>query len=121
MSDFARAVEHGIDNRFITWADGFGNDISRLSTSQIRNVFGSVKRMEMAGEVNLPELLLLKPKLAYAARRRNDGDMESLKNEICGAIDAVDAAPPAERQERFRRFCQGFEAILAYHRAHGGK
>lgn len=121
MAVFAQAVQNGIDNGFIKWADNFGGQIARrVSTSQIRNIFGSVKKMEMASELSMPELLLLKPRIAYATQRTRG--LEELSNELIAAIDAVDAAPDDRaREERFRRFCQGFEAILAYHRAHGGK
>ncbi|MGI6460887.1 MAG: type III-A CRISPR-associated protein Csm2 [Candidatus Hydrogenedentales bacterium] len=121
MSEFAIAVEKGIDNTFVKWADGFGQSIARgVTTSQIRNIFGSVKKLEMSGDLDLPQLLLLKPKIAYA-RQRTRG-LAPLADQLTSAIDAVDAASdPAGKQERFQRFCQGFEAILAYHRAHGGK
>src|SRR5262249_39666550 len=42
----------------------------KLTTSQIRNVYGLVKRMEMRG-FDPNEFVLLKPKLAYAAARAN--------------------------------------------------
>lgn len=121
MGQFATAVEKGIDNTFVKWADGFGQEIGRkVTTSQIRNIFGSVKKLEMGGDVDLPQLLLLKPRIAYARQRNRE--LAPLAEELTSAIDAVDAArDPADQQERFRRFCQGFEAILAYHRAHGGK
>jgi CRISPR-associated protein Csm2 len=121
MGEFAKAVERGIDNTFINWANDFGDQIARrVSTSQIRNIFGSVKKMEMAGEVDLPGLLLLKPRIAYAVQRNKA--LGDLAKELEAAIDAVDAVKGEKQQhERFRRFCQGFEAILAYHRAHGGK
>src|ERR1051325_9637086 len=42
----------------------------KLTTSQIRNAYGLVKRMEMRG-FDPNEFVLLKPKLAYAAARAN--------------------------------------------------
>lgn len=117
---FAKAVESGIDNVFIQAAKRFGEDISRrVSTSQIRNIFGTVKKMEMGGRLDLPELLLLKPRIAYAAKRTNG--LAPLADELTSAIDAVEQGAAEQREDRFRRFCQGFEAILAYHRAAGGK
>ncbi len=121
MGQFAVAVRNGIDNEFIKWAEGFGREISRqVSTSQIRGIFGSIKKMEMAGDLDMPSLLLLKPRIAYAvARSRN---LRDLGDELQSAIDAVDKSDDdKQRRARFRRFCQGFEAILAYHRAAGGK
>ncbi len=117
----AQAVQKGIDNQFIDWAEDFGHVIKeKVTTSQIRNIYGTVKRLEMETEVDLAKVLLLKPRIKYT-RARNQG-LEELADELCLAIDAIEKGEtPAEKQQRFRRFAQGFEAILAYHRAAGGK
>lgn len=121
QDNLARAVREGINNEFIKWAEKFGRDIARkVTTSQIRNIYGTVKRLEMETRVDLAKVLLLKPRIQYT-RARNQG-LEELADELCFAIDAIDKGQgDAEKQERFRRFAQGFEAILAYHRAAGGK
>ncbi len=47
--------------------DGFGRDkVGKLSTSQIRKFFGSIKRIQADFEKAKGEILLLEPKLAYA-------------------------------------------------------
>lgn len=82
-----------------------------VSTSQIRDVYGTVKKLEVAlwDKVKTPrQLLLLKPRLEYAAARHG-GRMEHLKKVISSAIDCV-----GEDQANFERFCQFFEAIVAY-------
>ena len=87
-----------------------------LTTSQIRNVFGSIKKMEMRG-FKERELLLLKPKLAYAASRPGAKQgTRDLRDILSTAIGYVE-----DSQERFENFSNFFEAILAYHRAAGGK
>jgi CRISPR-associated protein Csm2 len=90
----------------------------RLTTAQIRNVFGSVKKMEMAGfnDQTIKQLILLKPKLAYAAGKpgKKKGT-EELRDVLTPAIDYV------TDEDTFVNFCNFFEAILAYHRAAGGK
>ena len=118
---FANAVQNGIDNTFITWAEKFGETISRsVTTSQIRNIYGTVKKLEMTSGIDMPAVLLLKPRIAYATAR-NRG-LNNLAETITKAIDAVnDGQDPEQKQQRFERFCKGFEAILAYHRAAGGK
>ena len=85
----------------------------KLTTSQIRNVFGTVKMMEMRG-FEPHEFVLLKPKLAYAAARARSA--ESLKHVLSLAIDEV-----GNDEAKFARFVDFFEAILAYHKAAGGK
>ena len=87
-----------------------------LTTSQIRNVFGSIKKMEMKG-FKEQELLLLKPKLAYAASRPGAKQgIRDLKEILSTAIGYVENS-----RERFENFCNFFEAILAYHHAADGK
>ncbi len=87
-----------------------------LTTSQIRNIYGMVKRMEMRG-FDVHEFVLLKPKLAYTAKRARDrGGAEDLKTVLIWAIDEV-----GSDASKFQRFVDFFEAILAYHKAEGGK
>ena len=86
----------------------------KLSTSQIRNIYGAVKKMQMKGGLDPHKLLMLKPKLAYAAKRHGKG-VNMLKEILTRAIDMVGNDPA-----NFNRFVDFFEAILAYHKAYGG-
>lgn len=110
--------------QMVQYADNLANDIhSDVSTSQIRNIYGTVKKLEMQREFDIKayrQLLLLKPKLAYARGRadtKKKPAFEKLEKTLGVAIDAVSINDP----ETFKRFCNFFEAILAYHKAHGGK
>ena len=120
-----------LDNRVITeggeilveTAEQFARELSeikrdrdKLSTSQIRNIYGAVKKMQiqMKGELDTHKLLMLKPKLAYAAKRHGKG-AEKLKDILTQAIALV-----GDDSKKFNRFVDFFEAILAYHRAYGG-
>jgi CRISPR-associated protein Csm2 len=105
----------------ITAAESFGKCIAsdrekKITTSQIRNAYGTMKKLEMLGwnKQTERELWLLKPRLAYAAGRHGEG-VKILKEVISTAIDCVNDA------DSFKRFCQFFEAIIAYHKAYGGK
>lgn len=113
-----REIIGGNTRKLVEETEAFGFQLKRnnLTTSQIRNVFGSVKKMEMKG-FNADELRLLKPKLAYAANRpgAKKGTRE-LREVLSTAIDCV-----GDDKEKFENFCNFFEAILAYHRAAGGK
>ncbi|MBL8188520.1 MAG: type III-A CRISPR-associated protein Csm2 [Acidobacteria bacterium] len=86
-----------------------------LSTNQIRNVFGEVKRMEM-GKFDPDKFVLLKPKLAYAAARANIDTARQFAEVMTWAVTEVD-----DDADKFARFVDFFEAILAYHKAAGGK
>jgi len=114
----------GTAKQMVEFADKLGEKICRdVSSSQIRNAYGTVKKLQMQNEFNdrsYRELLLLKPKLAYARGRtegRKKPRFKELEDALSSAIDAVDVRQP----ETFKRFCNFFEAILAYHKAHGGK
>ncbi len=113
-----REIIRGNTKKLVDEAEKLGPELKKknLTTSQIRNVFGSVKKMEMKG-FNENELLLLKPKLAYAANRPGaKPGTKDLKEILTTAINCVEGKP-----ENFENFCNFFEAILAYHRAAGGK
>lgn len=111
--------------QMVNFAEKLAQDIFRdVSTSQIRNAYGTVKKLEMQSMQSTftdklhRELLLLKPKLAYARGRSQRKDaFKQLEDALGAGIDAVDVKQP----ETFKRFCNFFEAILAYHKAYGGK
>lgn len=98
-------------------AEQYGRQLARnLTTSQIRNIYGAVKKMQMkGGELDTHKLLMLKPKLAYAAKRHGGG-VETLKDVLTQAIDLV-----GSDSKKFNRFVDFFEAILAYHKDAGGR
>ncbi len=125
-----QAVLKGIDEQFITHAEKFGEYISqdenqnkKVSKSQIRDVFSTVRLLEMRAsgepptEEMIEELRMVRPRLSYAAKRHG-GKVRDLENVLKPAIIAVTGpnVDEKERRKRFRRFCQGFEAILAYHK-----
>ena len=95
----------------------------RVTTSQIRNIYGTVKKLEMmkGGTGVMDRLIMLKPKLAYTAGRHDKvPGLKILRDILSNAIDLVSEGGQT-KDIRLERFYQFFEAILAYHRAHGGK
>ena len=111
-----------LQNSMVEYAEKLAEDIKDVSTSQIRNAYGTVKKLEMQEftEKSYRELLLLKPKLAYARGRteaKKKDTFKKLEDALSAAIDAVDVKQP----ETFKRFCNFFEAILAYHKAYSVK
>jgi CRISPR-associated protein Csm2 len=93
----------------------------RLTRSQIRNIFTEVRQIEAMwpGQEAMRRLNMLKPKLSYSTARSPQVDY--LEKVLREAIDMVDQAPEGQRDQRFKRFMDLFEAILAYHRAEGGR
>ncbi len=112
----------------IQFAEEFGEYLAnnRLTTSQIRNIYGEVMRIvtQVSSEGSLTlqarkEFLLLKPKIAYAAKRSGTRGIRAFKEVLDMAHQAVlDADDKVLGIENFKDF---FEAILAYHKASGGR
>jgi CRISPR-associated protein Csm2 len=128
-------LKAGLDKHAIDFAEDFGTwlAVNQLTTTQIRNIYGEIKRIQMkdAKDFSNAEALLLKPKLAYA-RARGTGQkskvaLESLAKIMNAGIDAIfDDSDDVdfgkdEVFKRFENFAMFFEAVIAYHRAKGGK
>ena len=116
-------ITERITESAIKEAESFGIELKKgdFTTSQIRNFFGEVKRIQMKGLAgNESDFLLLKPKLAYSAKRAKVKGASDFKQVIDQAIDAVQCSQ-AEADKRFKNFCDFLEVILAYHKAADGK
>jgi CRISPR-associated protein Csm2 len=91
----------------------------RLETNQVRKFLDAVNRLKAdlteTGEFAKieTEVVLLKPKLAYAAARQRAA--KPLGEVMSAAIDKVHS------KEDFERLVQLIESIIAYHKAEGGK
>ena len=124
------AIINGDADRLVREAEKLGAALQaqKLTTNQIRNIFGTVRRIEM----NWPEipkdeadrqrviraqrdLVLLKPKMAYQAKRERGRAVQMLTDVLSTAIDQV-----GKDRTKFQHFVDFFEAILAYHKAYGG-
>ena len=143
-------IENGIDGPTIDYSKKLGfylcnyywNDKFKkidsgkgaLSNSQIRNVFGEVKRIQMklkgttdkekAWKEIKSSFLLLQPKLAYASGRAVQKQKQSvlpvLKDVLTQAAIAV-KADDVGAAKRYENFVDFLESILAYHKTYGGK
>ncbi|NWF51093.1 MAG: type III-A CRISPR-associated protein Csm2 [Ignavibacteriaceae bacterium] len=100
-----------------------------LSTSQIRNVYGEVKKIQMKNsmlkeneKMEIIPLRMLLPKLAYSAARAKKKGTDELKDVLSKGIETVleDENNSKEIIKRFEMFSNFFEALLAYHKAEGG-
>ncbi len=91
----------------------------KLETNQVRKFLDAVNRLkaDLAEKGDFSkietEVVLLKPKLAYAAARQKAA--KPLGDVISAAIDKV------HTNEDFERLVQFIESIIAYHKAEGGK
>ena len=88
-----------------------------LTNSKIRSIYGEIKRIQMGTfEEEKVSFYLLKPKMAYALGRDDKNQGLKLFKKIFDKCfeDVTD-------QKSYRNFCFLIEAILAYHKAYGGK
>jgi CRISPR-associated protein Csm2 len=98
---------------------------NNLTRSQIRGIFTEVRKIDtMWGGPRqadaMRRLNMLKPKLDYQTARSES--VKVLRDVLILAIDEVEKATnEKDRSTRFHRFMELFEAILAYHRAEGGR
>lgn len=90
----------------------------RLETNQIRKFLDALNQLKAQlvsssfDEIEA-EVVLLKPKLAYAATRQNA--VEPLQRVMSAAIDKT------HNTDDFKRLVQLIESTIAYHKAAGGK
>lgn len=115
-----------VGSELVKFADRIAaNLVSKsLTRAQIRNIFTEVRKIEASWDNKNPQsamrrLNMLKPKLDYQVARARP--VELLRDILVEAIEQVDAVKGEDRNKRFRIFMDLFEAILAYHRAKGGR
>jgi CRISPR-associated protein Csm2 len=115
-------IKVGINMECIEYTDKFGKALCReLTTSQIRNVFGELKRIQMKTfDLAKTSFLLLKPKMAYAAARDNKRGLQQLVKVFNKAHETVDVSG-VNGPKHFQNLMDFMESILAYHKAYGGK
>jgi CRISPR-associated protein Csm2 len=111
-------------------ADDLGKSLQSagLTTSQIRALFGEVRQIQAQWRMGSDQqalarrrLILLKPKMAYRAKRERKKAVEDLVSVLDPALDLViQEKNPENQTRRFENFVDFFEAILAYHKAYGG-
>lgn len=125
-----KIIVEGDVSVLIEAAKRIGAELARrqLTTNQIRNFFGEVRRIEMnwrtdsaqAASSAYRKVVLLQPKLAYQVRRERNRGLEQLQEVLDPCIDVIRKAPPPQRKPYFDHFVDFFEAILAYHKFAGG-
>jgi len=105
----------------VNHAEEFGNFLrsERLETNQVRKFLDAINQLktELTKDNDFKQIetgvVLLKPKLAYAAARQKAA--KPLSQVMSKAIDKV------ETTQDFERLVQFIESIIAYHKAAGGK
>ena len=112
-------ISEKVDRDMIVFTEKAGQMMKskNLSTSQIRNVYGEIKRIQVAGyEKEKTSFYLLKPKMAYALGRddKNLG-LKLFKKIFDKCFDYV------KDEKTYKNFCNLIEALIAYNKSFGGK
>lgn len=82
-----------------------------LATSQIRNIYTEIKRIQMSEfEDEQGSFYMLKPRVAYTYARAKNKGMELFYEVYNKAVAKVNG------DKTFNNFCNLMEAILAYHK-----
>lgn len=109
--------------------DNLANEMGRkyaqnVKTAQVRNVFAHINRMRTRmrrdrsiGPDMRRDLVMLKPRLAYAGGRQEK--VRPMSDDLRQAVDAVLKSQNFEKA--LRNFFDLVEGIVAYHKYHGGK
>lgn len=102
-----------------------------VTSSQLRNVFEEVRRIQIAvdGAKDFSEVatdvLLLRPKIAYNAARvlskTRDSRIDAFRKFAESALLEVTKEDDVDKRTKYKRFCQLMEGIIAYHKVYGGK
>jgi len=119
-------IRRGLTPEAITYANKFGEYLQKrkLSSSQLRNVFGEMKQIEwQLKKVGTKDIyhryLLLYPKLAYAAGRQSSEALNDFKKVFEKAYSTI--TNENEFQEYYQNLLAFVESTLAFHKAFGGK
>lgn len=112
-------VSQSIDESFPEFAEKIGKFMAdnNLTNSKIRSVYGEMKRIQMGDyDKEKASFYLLRPKVAYALGRDKDNKGLQLFKKMFD-----ECASCVTDKNSFLNFCNVFEAVLAYHKAYGGK
>ncbi|MBO8169049.1 MAG: type III-A CRISPR-associated protein Csm2 [Thermoanaerobacteraceae bacterium] len=88
---------------------------TKMTTSQIRKLYSDVKRLKFKKENGSYRINLMRAKLAYIAGRHKD-QVRDLQDVLDRALREIGTS-----EEKYQRFADFFEAIVAYHKKYGGQ
>ena len=113
-------ITEGADEDLVVFAEQKGKELKDggLTNAKIRSIYGEIKRIQGSKnfEKSKSSFYLLKPKVAYAAGREPGNRGLKLFKQIFD-----ESYKYVNDDKTYNNFCNLMEAILAYHRANGGK
>lgn len=112
-------ILEGADSKLPDFAETLGKYMANngLTNSKIRSIYGEIKRIQMGNfETEKASFYLLRPKVAYALGRDDKNKGLKLFKLVFDKVYPLVSDP-----KTYQNFCNLIEAILAYHKANGGK
>lgn len=130
-------IQQSTSPEMVKWADSFGkflsqkgtdreSEIKQLTTSQLRKFFGEMRRIQADFEFAKSDIPMLKPKLAYSVGRSYKAKFRRAETKIQEFFDEISTGlsyirSDANFEADFNNFVKVVEAIVAYHKYHGGE
>lgn len=115
-------ITDGADSSMVAYCETLARELAnkRISSSQLRNIYGEVMRIKQKGyEKMKTDFLLLRPKVAYNAARIKSKDAKIFfTNKFVNKTFNI-AHDAVNDEKTFLNFQRFFEAILAYHKLYG--
>lgn len=114
--------ENGITEEAISWAEEQGKILrnKNMTSSQLRKFFGEMRRIQSSFDRHKEDIPFMKAKLAYSvAKESNKQKKEAIKQfykNLEPGIEAING-----NRKNFNRFVKICEALIAYHKFHGGE
>lgn len=122
VTDIGTVTAEDINNIGEAQGKAFSREVR---TSQLRTFYSAVNRIRVRFQqehsVTSPverSLILLKPKLAYAAGR-HPRQLKTFQSFMVQAIDGV--VKSNDKDKALNNFFDLLEAVVAYHKFHGGR
>lgn len=116
-------ITDGLEAEAVISAKELGESLAdqKVSTSQIRNVFGEIRRVQALGvdSDGKNRLYMIEPKLAYVMGK-SKGEKQGFKDLLKVVNKSVPIVLEKNSKERFGNFVNYMEAVVAYHRYNGG-
>jgi CRISPR type III-A-associated protein Csm2 len=108
------------------WADACARDLlggekEKLSSTQFRNFFSELKRIER--DKSFQDLNLISPKIKYAIARKRPKNKSNyglfrLEDVISKGVETVMSQDSDDKHGAYRNFIKCIEAVLAFHKYH---
>ncbi|MFN4298819.1 MAG: type III-A CRISPR-associated protein Csm2 [Thermaurantimonas sp.] len=118
-------ITNGMNQESDQFCEKFGKHLAKeekLTTTQLRNFYGELKRIQLNGvDKNKQSILLLRPKLAYNSARKSNEASSNGGKKFYNALKNIFREVDLTNEKFFNNFISLIEAILAYHKYYGGK